>query len=58
MGRTRGQPYWEEKADQHAKGYETYCNPSDPTQIILRSFAEIGPGLLRQLMPVAICIPP
>ena len=58
MGRACGQPYWEEKANQHAKGYETYCNPPDPIEIILRSFAKIGAGFPGQLVPVAICLPP
>ena len=54
-----GQPYWEEKeANQHAKGYETYRNPPNLTEVVLCSFAEIGTGFTGQLVPMAICLSP
>ena len=54
MGRACGQPYREEKANQHAKRYEAYRNPSNTIEIILRSFAKIGTGLAGQLKSIAI----
>ena len=43
------------KTDQHAKGYETYRDPSNFTEVVLRSFAEIGTGFTGQLVSMAIC---
>ena len=53
-----GQPYWEEKANQHARGYETYRNPSNLTEAVLRSIAEAGTRFTGQLVSMAICFSP